>query len=176
MCMIGCGWKVTPLSRPEIPLTPKLIAERVILQINDVGLIWGGDLLGEIVRDILIEEDTFQDVYYPIEPLNPPSLKLIITATGKVDEEVVIGTVKAIIIGMLFFIPVGIIRFNKDFDLDAEIVLLKGSKKLQEFQVNTSTTISHTMFSNTTAYEEEARRIAFKNLGQQIVASLRPTT
>ena len=173
ICMIGCGWKVVPLSRPEVPVAPKLITERVLLRVDDVGVIWGGGRLGEIVRETLITEGAFQDVYYPIEPMSPPTFRLVITATGDVDEEVGLGLVKSVITGMLFFLPVGIIRYNKDFNLDAEVVLFKANEELHRFQVNNSTNISHTMFSDITSYETKARLVAFKNLGQQIVAHLR---
>ncbi len=172
LSLSGCGWKVTPPPGFDNNKRENKIADQVFLKVNDSGVFWGGGKLGEIVRDTLVENGAFKEVYYPVEPRNPPPLRLTIDAKGAVDEEIGLGTVKSIIIGALFFIPVGIIRFNKDFTLEADVSLFKQNKEMRTFKIKSSTEISHTMFSHANEYEPEARRIAFKDLGNKIVAEL----
>lgn len=171
--MAACGWKVTPPPRPEGPGTPRRVADRVVLQMNEGGVVWGGGRMGELTRNALIASGAFSEVYYPIEPRTPPPLRLAIDARGNVDEEVGFGMVKAVIIGALLFIPVGLIRFNKDFTLDAQVVLLNGGQEVQRFQVSGATRIAHTMFSDTDSYETAGREAAAAYLAEAIAAQLR---
>jgi hypothetical protein len=170
--LLGCGWKVTPPPGYDSNKRENRIADQVFLKVNDSGVFWGGGKLGETVRDTLVENGSFKEVYFPVEPRNPPPLRLMIDAKGNVDEEKGLGTLKAIFIGALFFLPVGIVRFNKDFNLEADVSLYKQNKELHTFKIKSSTEISHTMFSQATQYEPEARRIAFKDLGNKIAAEL----
>lgn len=162
-----------PPVRAEQPISQTQVAERVMMIINDGAVVWGGGQLGYIVRDTLLAEGTFKEIYYPVEPRNVPDLRLSIIAKGSIDEEVELGIAKSLIIGALFFIPVGLIRFNKTYDLDADVVLLRAGKELQRFTIKSSTKISHTMFSQIKGYEPAARQAAFKDLGDQIAAKLR---
>lgn len=172
LSIAGCGWKVVPPLRSEQPISQTRTAEQVMMTVNAGAVVWGGGQLGDIVRDTLLAEGTFKEIYYPVEPRNAPDLRLSIAARGSVDEEVGLGIVKSIIIGALLFIPVGLIRFNKTYDLDAEVTLLKAGKELQRLTIKSSTEISHTMFSQTEGYEPAARQAAFKDLGDQIAAKL----
>ncbi len=169
----GCGWKVTPPPRPEGPGAPGRIADRVVLKLNEAGVVWGGGQLGGFTRSALLASGAFGEVYYPIEPRNPPPLYLNIDTRGNVDEEIGWGIVKSVVIGLLLLIPVGIIRFNKDFNLDAQVVLLKGGQEVQRFRVTGATRVAHTMFSDSAGYEPAAREAAATYLATAIVAQLR---
>lgn len=171
--MAGCGWTVTPPSRPEGPAPPGRISDRVVLKLNEAGVVWGGGQLGDFTRSALIASGAFGEVYYPIEPPNPPPLRLSIDARGNVDEEIGLGIVKSVIIGALFFLPVGIIRFNKDFKLDAQVVLLEAGQEVQRYRVTGATRVAHTMFSDAAEYEPAARQAAATYLAAAIVAQLR---
>ena len=142
---------------------------------NEAGVVWGGGQLGEFTRTALVASGAFDEVYYPIEPRNPPPLRLTIDAGGEVDEEIGLGIVKSVIIGALLFLPVGIIRFNKDFNLDAQVVVLKAGQELQRFRVTGATHVAHTMFSDTAGYEPAARQAAAAYLAAAITAQLRKT-
>jgi len=168
----GCGWKVIPPVLPEQPISPHSVAERVVLTVNDRAVVWGGGQLGQIVADVLLSKGTFKEIEYPVESRNPPDLRLVINANGRVNEEVGPGIVKGIIIGCLLFLPVGLIRFDKTFELDTEVVLLKAGKKLRQFNIKSKTGISHTLFSAVEEYEAAARQAAFKDLGERIAAEL----
>jgi hypothetical protein len=168
----ACGWKITPPAPPERIANPKKIAEGMVLKVNDSAVIWGGGRLGDIVRDTLVSSGTFGHVYFPIEPRNPPALRMAIDASGTVDEEVGLGIVKAALIGVLLFLPVGVIRFNKTFNLNATVALFDGSRELRRFQVTTATGVSHTMFSQIEDYETAAQTAAFRDLGERIAAEL----
>lgn len=128
--------------------------------------------MGETVRDALVAAGTFHEIYYPIEPRNPPSLGLGITAQGTVEENEGVGALKAVVIGLFLFLPVGLIRFDKTLHLDADVVLRDRDRKITRFQVSNDTEISFTMFSTMEDYEPAARAAAFKDLGEQIAARL----
>lgn len=171
--LVGCGWKVTPPILDQQVLNQSPISEAAVLTVNDGGIIWGNGELGEIVRKTLIERGAFNEVYYPVEPRNPPDYRLRITASGNIDEEIGFGIVKSIFIGMLFFIPVGIIRFNKDFVLDADVTVIKQNQELLHFAIKTETEVSHTMFSHANQYEPVARQKAFEDLALRIISKLK---
>lgn len=168
----GCGWKVIPPKAPP-EVGSGSVADRVVLQVNDGAVAWGRGELGQVVSEKLVAFGGFEEVYYPVEPRNPPPMRLVVTASGEVDEEVFLGTMKSMFIGFLLFIPVGIVRFNKDYRLEANVKLIEEARVLQEFRVESATEISHTLFSDIAAYEPEARRVAFENLAEQIMAELR---
>ena len=73
-------------------------------------------------------------------------------------------------------LPAGIIRFGKTFDLEATVTLTNAGQELKRFQVKTSTYVSHTMFSHSDQYEPEARRVAFRDLGERIAVALNGVT
>ena len=168
----ACGWKITPPPPRATTAGPRSVAERVVLQVHGSGLPWGSGGLGETVREVLTTSGSFREVYYPIEPRNPPPLRLVVTASGTVDEEIGLGVAKSVIIGLLLFLPVGVIRFNKTYDLTAEVVLLNEGREVKSFRVENATEVSHTMFSTMEDYEPAARKAAFTNLGQQIAWEL----
>jgi hypothetical protein len=92
ICSIaGCGWKVVPPVRPEQPISPHRVAERVVLTVNDRAVVWGGGQLGQIVRDVLLSKGIFKEIEYPVESRNPPELRLVINASGGVNEEIRAG-------------------------------------------------------------------------------------
>jgi len=161
-----------PPTRTEGMVRPKRIAEGVVLKVNESAVVWGGGRLGGTVRDTLIALGSFDQVYFPVEPRNPPPLRLVIEASGTVQEEVGVGILKSFIIGCLAFIPVGIIRFDKTFELDATVVLLKEGQELRRFHIKSSTGVSHTMFSEIEEYEPAAQTAAFRDLGERIASEL----
>ncbi len=163
----GCGWKVVPPERLDQAPPLHKVADRVVLSVND-GVPWGGGRLGDIVKDALMVNGTFTEVYYPVEPRNPPDLRLTIDARGSVDEEIGEGILKSVFIGLLLFLPVGLIRFDKTFDLDADVVLTRKGKEERRFTVKTKTGVSHTMFTGGDEYEPSARQAAFRDLGMRI--------
>jgi hypothetical protein len=140
--------------------------------VNGSGLPWGSQGLGETVREVLTTSGSFREVYYPIEPRNPPPSRLVVTARGTVDEEIGLGIAKSVIIGLLLFLPVGVIRFNKTYDLAADVVLLNEGRELKSFRVESATEVSHTMFSTMEDYEPAARKAAFTDLGREIASEL----
>lgn len=168
----SCGWKVTPPPGQAVPTASRPIAESVVLDVNDGGVIWGRGELGETVKQTLLEKGAFRQIHYPIVPRDPPANRLSIQANGVIEEEVGLGIVKSIIVGALFFIPVGIIRFNRDFVLDASVSYSENGKAARNFKVHTKTEISHTMFSQTDQYEPAARKAAFSHLGESIIREL----
>jgi len=168
----GCGWKVIPPPLPQAPHPVRLVAERALLKVSGAAIAWGSSGLGETVRDVLVASGTFREVYYPIEPRNPPSLTLAMTARGTVEESEAIGTLKAVVIGLFLFLPVGLIRFDKTFHLDTDVVLRDRDRELGRFQISSDTEISFTMFSTMEDYEPAARKAAFKDLGEHIAAQL----
>ncbi len=173
LSLVGCGWQVTapPFEQETVP--NKLIADAVVLSTNEGGVIWGRGELGDIVQKTLIKQGAFKDIYYPIEPRNLPAYRLVIKANGNIEEEIGLGIVKSVIIGMLFFIPVGIIRFHRDFVLDADVALIKQGQELRHFTIHTETGVSHTMFSHANQYEPEARQKAFEDLALRIILKLK---
>lgn len=167
----GCGWKVVPPERLDQPAPVRKLGDGVVLSVND-GVPWGGGKLGDIVQDTLKAKGTFVEVYYPVEPRNPPDLRLTIDARGNVDEEVGVGIVKCIFIGLLLFIPVGVIRFNKTFDLHADVVVSRKGKEERRFNIKSKTGVSHTLFTQGEEYEPAAREAAFRDLALRIADEL----
>ncbi len=169
--LAGCGWRVTGPLRTDSGQLGQ-VAESALLKANDGAVEWGGGQMGTIVQRQLLASGAFAQVYYPIEPRERPALQIAITASGKVNEDVGGGTLKAIVIGLFLFAPVGLIRFDKDFTLDATVVVTRDGHEPDHFAVNNTTHIAHTMFSDPGAYEAEAREEAFGDLAKQIVDHL----
>ncbi|MEY3761209.1 MAG: hypothetical protein RIR39_2700, partial [Pseudomonadota bacterium] len=86
--------------------------------------------------------------------------------------EIGFGVVKSIVIGLLLFIPVGLIQFNRDFVLDADVTVEKNEEQLHHFKVQSRTGLSHTMFSDANQYEPVARKAAFTDLADKIIKAL----
>lgn len=168
----GCGWKVTPPKFEGKKISTGPIADSVVLTVNEGSVVWGGGELGAQLRRKLLEEGAFRTVHYPIIPRNPPPYRLTVTASGNIEEEVGLGIVKSVIIGLLFFIPVGIIRFHRDFVVDANIAFLKEGKTLHRFKVSTKTGVSHTLFSHADQYDPVIRKVAAEDLALRIVKQL----
>jgi len=143
-----------------------------VLTVNEGALIWGKGELGYALRDELVALGSFRKVHYPIEPRGPLPDRLIVDASGGIKEEIGLGVVKSLIIGALFFIPVGLIRFHRDFVLTAVVALRHEGKEQRRFTIETETGVSHTMFSETDDYEPAMRRAAFSDLARRIAAEL----
>ncbi len=170
--LTSCGWKITPPPGEALSAITRPIAESVVLEVNDGSVIWGRGELGQTAKQTLLEKGGFRVVHYPIEPRNPPANRLQIQANGLIEEEVGLGIVKSIIIGALFFIPVGIIRFHRDFVLDATVSYRVNGKEIRRFPIHSQTEVSHTMFSQTDEYEPVARKVAFSRLAEDIIREL----
>jgi len=171
----ACGWKITPPPGSKLPAAASPVAEAVLLEVNDGAVIWGRGELGATLKQALQEKGAFHAVHYPVVPREPPPQRLTVTAKGGIDEEVGLGIVKSMIIGVLMFIPVGIIRFNRDFTLDAEVAYREAGREVRRFAVQSKTGVSHTMFSDTDEYEPAARKAAFGHLAQRIAEELAGT-
>jgi len=169
----ACGWRVRGPKRLDVPSGGRRVADRVILTANDGGIVWGGGRLGEVVRDTLLGTGTFGEVYYPVEPRNPPSLRLEVTARGTVEEDLATGVFKSVVIGMLFFAPAGVIQFHKSFHLDAVAVLTEAERETARIPVQSSTDVYFTIFSHVDAYDRAAQDAAFHDLGERLAAALR---
>lgn len=171
----ACGWKVTPPAGAP-PGSPPHIGGRVFLTMNDTALAWGDGRTGDFVRETLVAARVFDEVYYPVPPRTPTPLGLAVTARGTVDEEVALGVIKSIFIGLLFLVPAGVVRFGKTFDLDANVVFSDEGREVRRFDVHSKTHVSHTMFSHIAQYEAAARQAAFHDLGARIAAGLAGVT
>jgi len=147
--------------------------DSVVLIVNEGAVVWGGGELGFLLKRKLLEEGAFRTIHYPIVPRNPPPYRLTVSASGDIEEEVGLGIVKSIFIGLLFFIPVGIIRFHRDFVLDAEVAFMKEGETLYRFKVRTKTGVSHTMFSHADQYDPVVRKAAADDLALRIIKELR---
>jgi hypothetical protein len=143
---------------------------------DEVAVVWGDGRGGDLVRETLVAGHVFDEVFYPVEPRVPAPLRLAVSARGNVDEEVALGVVKAVFIGLLFFAPGGIVRFGKTFDLDAAVAFSEEGREIRRFEIHTKTRISHTMFSHSDQYEPAARQEAFRDLGARIAAGLTGVT
>ena len=168
----ACGWKITPPPNAVAAVPRKPVADAVVLTVSDGALIWGKGELGYALRNELVALGSFRSVHYPIEPRGPLPDRLTVDASGGIKEEIGLGVVKSIIIGALFFIPVGLIRFHRDFVLTAEVTLRLQGKEQRRFTIETETGVSHTMFSETDDYEPAMRRAAFSDLARRIAAEL----
>jgi len=173
VAVAGCGWRVRGPKRLEIPPGGRRVGDRVILVANDGGIVWGDGRLGEVVRTTLLASGVFGDVYFPVEPRNPPSLRLEVTARGTVEEDVAIGVAKSVLIGLLFFTPAGIIQFHKTFHLDALAVLTDAEREVARVPVQSSTDVYFTLFSHVDGYDRAAQDAAFSDLGERVAAALR---
>jgi len=159
--------------RLEAPPAGRRVADRVILVANDGGVVWGGGRLGEVVRDTLVASGAFGEVYFPVEPRNPPSLRLEVTGRGTVEEDIGMGVLKSVVIGVLFFAPVGIVQFHKTFHLDAVGVLADAEREVAHVPVQSSTDVYFTLFSHVDGYDRAAQDAAFHDLGERLAAALR---
>lgn len=168
----ACGWKVTAPPGADLYFTRKHVADAVLLNVDDGALLWGRGELGFTLRKDLVALGTFRNVYYPVEPRTPVPDRLIIKAGGAIREDVGFGVVKSFLIGALLFLPVGLVRFHRDFELTAEVTFAHTGREPRHFTIETATGVSHTMFSDADEYEPEIRRAAFSDLARRITSEL----
>jgi hypothetical protein len=174
--MVGCGWRVTPPLRPEQFIRPKKLADDVVLQVNDTAVSWGDNHLGDIVRDTLVASGTFSQVYFPVEPSNPPALRLMIQARGGQEDRFSAGLLAVTFSPLFPFLyllwPTGAMPFRVSFDLDATVVLFNGSQELRRSHITTLTRVSHAPFCDPREFKDAVRGAAFTDLGERIASDL----
>jgi len=180
------GWRLSAPPRPSNPAVARRIAEGVVLQVHDEAVDWGGGRLGDIVRDTLVASGAFAEVYYPVEPPNPPSTRLRIEAFASEQERG--GKATLIVQGVLplviLLFPIAAVALavatlggarvmKKTFTVEANVLLSNSGRELRRFSTSASATVSYNMlFSKKDAFEAAAAEVAFRQLGEQIAAAL----
>ena len=170
----ACYSRVTPPPRPDPIRYQRPIAAGVLLKVNDSGVDWGDNRLGAIVQETLLATGCCGHVYFPVEPREPPPLRLVISATGTVRKEGLSDEAKTAL-GLLFFpsvLVLLVLPIERAYDLDATITLVGNDQELRRFRVTTSTEVSYGLFASPQRCDEAARLAAFKDLGERIASEL----
>jgi len=98
--------------------------ESAVLRVSANAVPWSSHRLGEGVSRELVSVGTLKTVHYPIEPRNPPPLRIEIVASGEVNEHYVWGTFASILGGASLGLLLPVLPFFEDLDLSSEVTIV----------------------------------------------------
>ena len=151
------------------PIAP--LAKEIVLQVDDTGLRWGTGQVGEVVKNHLINNEVFEKVNYPIFPRYKGPIKIQILAQGDIDEDG-IGVLKAILTGLLFLLPVGIIQYEDTFVIEADIKVTQEGRVVGSFKIKSEVDANHTLFSRAHQYTVGAQKLVLEEFAKRISVEL----
>src|SRR5438445_6099036 len=111
--LIGCVQPSFQVQGPAQGVALKApLASEVLMEVDDAGVKWGSGKVGDVLKTALVKNRTFGQVYYPIYPTRAIPNKLQIVARGDMEAES--GAMgKAIVTGLLLFLPVGVLQYRE---------------------------------------------------------------
>jgi hypothetical protein len=146
--------------------------ESAVLRVSANAVPWSSHRLGEVVSRELVSVGTLKTVHYPIEPRNPPPLRIEIVASGEVNEHYVWGTFASILGGASLGLLLPVLPFFEDLDLSSEVTIHEEGEPPRSFRVETNAGVTHAIFADPVAYQDEAAEGAFRALGLRIAEEL----
>ena len=175
LALAGCAsWRVEDGPRPAPEGRPQRIADRVLLEVDERLVPWGDGELGEGLRQGLLELGSFDAIDYPVVPRDAPPLRLRVEAEGRVREQVAPGVAKAIFVGLLLFLPAGVVTFDKDYDVALTAELSLDGRALQRVAAQATERLRFTMFADRDGGERRVRERAFQQLATELALRLQP--
>ena len=169
-CVSDSFQVIEPLSASQasVPLAPE-----VLLEVDDAGVKWGSGKVGDVLKSTWVHNRTFGEVHYPIYPTRTIPLKLRVVASGTIRADEGLGTIKAIVTGLLLLLPVGVIQYEDTFSISAMVSLIRDDRSYGPLAVQSAVQVDHILFSNPDSYAARATDLVLDHLASRISILLR---
>jgi|CXWL01.1.fsa_nt_gi hypothetical protein len=169
-CVSDSFQVIEPLSASQasVPLAPE-----VLLEVDDAGVKWGRGKVGDVLKSTWVHNRTFGEVHYPIYPTRTIPLKLRVVASGTIRADEGLGTIKAIVTGLLLLLPVGVIQYKDTFSINAMVSLIRNDRSYGPLAVQSAVQVDHILFSNPDSYTARATDLVLDHLASRISILLR---
>ncbi|MDJ0867770.1 MAG: hypothetical protein QNK03_16820 [Myxococcota bacterium] len=167
----GCWHFLTGASGYQ-PSSSGSIGGAALLRVNEAGFYWSNGSFGEVLREALLAQDVFDEIHYPVEPVDPPSVVLEVEAVGHFDEAVTWAFIGATITGFFYFVPMPIVPYFQSYDSECLVRLRDGDRLVGEFGVETRARVTHAIFANPETYVEKVKERTFRDLSARIADEL----
>lgn len=169
-CVSDSFQVIEPLSASQASVH---LAPEVLLEVDDAGVKWGSGKVGDALKSGLVRNRIFGEVHYPIYPTRKIPLKLRVVASGSIRTDKGLGTIKAIVTGLLFFLPVGVIQYEDTFSISAMVSLIRDDRSYGPLAVQSVVQVDHILFSNPDSYTARATDLVSDHLASRISVLLR---
>lgn len=154
------------------PLTESLpavtLASEVLLEVDDTTVKWGSGRVGEALSTVLVKNQTFRQVHYPIYPPHKVPLKLKVVASGGIASEKGLGMIKAFVTGLLFFLPAGVIQYEDTFSITGSVSLIVDGQSYGPLTIHSSVEANHILFASPEPYARRASALALEDFANRV--------
>ncbi len=158
------------------PLTESLpavmLAPEILLEVDDTAVKWGSGKVGEALSAVLVKNQTFRQVHYPIYPSHKVPLKLKVVASGGIASEKGLGMVKAVVTGLLFFLPAGVIQYEDTFSITGSVSLVGDRQSYGPLTIQSSVEANHILFASPEPYARRASALALEDFANRVSLAL----
>jgi hypothetical protein len=161
---LGC-YAFTSGPRPFEPPTgasPQRATE-AILRVNEAGVWWGVGDFGDQVRQRLLAARAFEQVYYPVEPRNPPRWVVEVESIGSVRRHYVWEAFAA-----LTLFPQALGPYFLDYLVTSDVRVRHAGEVLQHFQVESSALMGFAAFTSLEGVVPQARDRVLQDLALRV--------
>ncbi|TKS60166.1 MAG: hypothetical protein EWM72_01593 [Nitrospira sp.] len=124
--------------------------------------------MGEALSAVLVKNQTFRQVHYPIYPTHKVPLTLKVVASGSIASEEGHGIGKAFITGLLFFLPAGVIQYEDTFSITGSVSLVGDRQSYGPLTIQSSVAANHILFSNPEQYARRASALALEDFANRV--------
>jgi hypothetical protein len=149
----------------------EVVADEVLLEVDEVGVLWGGGQVGKGLKAALLKKRTFERVHYPIYPSHNVPLKLRVVVDGSIRTDIgsaITGTFKAVVTGLLLFLPVGILQYEDTVSVAAMVSVSRDGRTYGPVAVQSAVEVDHILFSDPTSYVTKAAQLLIDQLAARI--------
>jgi len=170
---LGCWSFQTGPKRFEFAeATPSRASAKAILRVNEAGIPWGNGEIGPAIREALLSRGVFREVYYPVEPIDPPTTVVEVIGLGDADEAVAWALIAATATGYFLFLPAPVMPYFQGYEAELEVRVIRADRPSQSFRVDSRASIVHACFASPSAYVPGVRSSLIENLTQQVAAGV----
>lgn len=148
------------------------VAQEVNLKIDDAGAGWAAGAVGEALKLGLLKTGTFESVHYPISSATPTATTLKVVATAEQSTDAGSGFLKAVITGLFFFLPVGIIRYHEVFTVNASVAVIIRGQTQGTVDASSTVDVWHKLLSGPSSYVDPVRKAALEQLATAVSSEL----
>jgi len=143
-----------------------------ILRVNEAGIPWGNGEFGPAIQEELLSRGIFSQVYYPVEPIDPPSTVIEVVGLGDFDEAVLWAMIASAATGYFFFLPAPVLPYFQDYEAEFEVRVIRADQPVQSFRVESSALVVHAVFARPINYLPKVRTSVVENLTQKVAAGI----
>jgi len=161
---LGC-YSFTSGPRPFEPPTgasPQRATD-AILRVNEAGVFWGVGDFGEQVRQRLLAARAFEQVYYPVEPRNPPEWVVEVESISSGRRHYLWEA-----FAVLTYFPLAFGPYFWDYVVTCDVRVRHAGEVLQHFEVESSALMGFGTFTNLEDVVPQARDSVLQDLALRI--------